>query len=233
MIDLNRIKNIKPDNYLVHSKDYTSIKEIYKINYAGEDIFCYKTKNDDINILKNCFIIKLTDNKFKKLKKLELTIKNIKTKLHEIGLELKENKRNFELTCLEIISNGEEIKIGDRFVFKNKYFDDAKMHIDVDGSVIIDFYKGKNIISTCKNNMFNVVKSFSSLLGFAITFNPPMNNHDNECILLSRYNNRFSISNKNFKDITKQELDDIFLKIEKIFEKTTPDFVNKFNNDNY
>lgn len=233
MILSNILDGLSPKYYLVFSKNVMNVKPIYSICSGGEIIYCYKTEDGQIETLKNCNLVELSDGQVMTLRSLEFDISESKKKLHELGLRVKNNRRQFDLQCGSIISNNDVIRVGGKTVFSNKYFNEAKMSIDIHGRTIIDLYKNSKHFLSGSENLFNLLKNISSTLQFNVSLNPPEQDNQPCSITVYKKKSRFTILDKKLKDVTKKELDEIFIKIDKLSEQIEPEYVTKFNNDIY
>ena len=116
-------------------------------------------------------------------------------------------------------------------MFKNKYFDNAKMSITESGETQITLYKNNGVILSGNTTLIILLTSASIVLHFNISIIPPDNNDTHATIILYKYHNRIKIKNKKLQYTTKQELDNLFVKIEKLFDTNLPEYINKFNNE--
>lgn len=233
MILPNILDSLNPKYYLVFSKNVMNVKPIYSICSDGEIIYCYKTEDGQIETLKNCNLVELSDGQIMALRSLEFDISESKKKLHELGLRVKNNKREFDFQCGSIISNNDVIRVGGKTVFGNRYFNEAKMSIDIQGRTIVDLYKNNRHFVSASEDLFNLLKNASGVLQFKVSLNPPEEDNKPCNIVICKRKARFAIANKKLKDTTKKELDEIFIKIEKLSEQIEPEYVTKFNNDIY
>jgi len=227
------LDNISPKYYLVFSKNVMNVKPVYSVCSGREIIYCYKTDDGQVETLKNCNLVELSDGQVMALRSLEFDISESKEKLHELGLRVKNSRRQFDLQCGSIISNNDVIRVGGKTVFGNKYFNEAKMSIDIQGRTIIDLYKNSKYFVSASEDLFNLLKNASNILQFKTSLNPPDEDNKSCSILIYKSKNRFTTINKNLKDITKKELDELFIKIDKLSEQIEPEYITKFNNDIY
>ena len=227
------LDNLSPKYYLVFSKNVMNVKPVHSVCSGREITYCYKTDDGQVETLKNCNLVELSDGQVMALRSLEFDISESKEKLHELGLRVKNSRRQFDLQCGSIISNNDVIRVGGKTVFGNKYFNEAKMSIDIQGRTIIDLYKNSKHFVSASEDLFNLLKNASNILQFKTSLNPPDEDNKPCSILIYKSKSRFTTINKKLKEITKKELDELFIKIDKLSEQIEPEYITKFNNDIY